>query len=160
MDTDQHNKNMEKYRNYKELFPRLGRAVEQEFYLEAIFIAYAIVEDRTESVLRHLGKWDAYAEKCAAEDKCPTISGKVSRIRREARKVRSPAHPYFSDDLLSQFMVWKDVRNKKIHELMTQPFSTDELKELAETGKTLARTISNRTEAMKRAIAREEAKKE
>jgi len=156
MDTEQHNKNMEKYRNYAELFPRLGDAVEKEFYLEAIFIAYAIVEDRTESLLRHLGKWEEYAAKCAAEDKTPTISGKVSRIRREAKKVHSPAHPFFSDDLLSQFMVWKNARNKKIHELMTQPFSTAELKELAETGRYLARTISNRTESVKRAIKKAE----
>ena len=148
--------NMKKYENYRTLFPRLGRAVEEEFYLEAIFIAYAIVEDRTEAVLRHLGKWEAYAEKCAAEDKCPTISGKISRIRKEAKKVSSPAHDHFSDDLLSRFMVWKDVRNKKIHELMTQPFSTEELQALAETGKELARTFSNRTEAVKRAIKKAE----
>ena len=150
METVNHEENMKKYHNYKALFPRLGRAVEQEFYLEAIFIAYAIVEDRTESILRHLGKWEAYAQKCAEEEKCPTISGKVSRIRKEAKKASSPAHAHFSDDLLSRFMVWKDVRNKKIHELMTQPFSTEELKELAETGKELARTFSNRTEALKR----------
>ena len=158
MDTVSREQNMKKYENYKALFPRLGKAVEEEFYLEAIFIAYAIVEDRAESVLRHLGKWEDYAQKCAEEDKCPTISGKISRIRKEAKKVSSPAHDPFSDDLLSRFMAWKDVRNKKIHALMNQSFSTDELKELAETGKDLARTFSNRTEAVKRAVRKQEQK--
>ena len=154
MDTVNHEANMEKYNNYRELFPRLNRAVKSGFYFEAIFIAYAIVEDRTESALRHLGKWDAYRELCEAKETHPTISGKISRLRREAKKAASPANPYFSDELLPQFVEWKDRRNKKIHELMNHAFSEDELQELAEAGQKLARTISNRTESMKRAIAR------
>ena len=148
--------NMKKYENYRTLFPRLGRAVEEEFYLEAIFIAYAIVEDRTESLLRHLGKWDALEKECAAKKKFPTISKKISLIRAEAKKRSSPAHAYFSDSLLSDFTKWKDKRNKKIHELMNQPFSTEELQALAETGKELARTFSNRVEGVKRAIKKAE----
>ena len=157
METVNREANMEKYNNYRELFPRLNRAVKSEFYFEAIFIAYAIVEDRTESVLRHLGKWEAYEQQCAAKNKYPTISGKIALIRKAAKKSTSPAAPYFSDDLLERFMDWKELRNKKIHELMNHAFSADELKELAQTGKALARTISNRTESMKRFIARQQA---
>ena len=159
METVDREANMKKYNTYKELFPRLNRAVKSEFYFEAIFIAYAIVEDRTESVLRHLGKWEAYERQCAARNGFPTITGKISRIRKEARKSAAPAAPYFSDDLLDRFMAWKELRNEKIHALMNHTFDPDELKELAESGKVLARTISNRTESMKRAIAREQAKK-
>ena len=52
--------NMQKYHNYQNQFSRLDKALKAEFYLEAIFIAYAIIEDRTESILRHTGKWEAY----------------------------------------------------------------------------------------------------
>ena len=45
--------NMQKYENYKEQFKRLNRALASGFSLEAIFISYAILEDRTESILRH-----------------------------------------------------------------------------------------------------------
>ena len=48
--------NNQKYNNYREQFKRLDRSLKNEFYLEALFIEYAIIEDRTESVLKHAGK--------------------------------------------------------------------------------------------------------
>ena len=47
--------NQQKYENYKEQTMRLKRAINSCFYLEKIFIEYAIIEDRLESVLRHSG---------------------------------------------------------------------------------------------------------
>lgn len=47
--------NMQKYANYKEQMGRLSKALTQGFFLEAIFIEYAILEDRLESILRHSG---------------------------------------------------------------------------------------------------------
>ena len=47
-----------KYENYREQFKRLNNALHNGFNLEAMFIEYAIMEDRTESILRHTGKWD------------------------------------------------------------------------------------------------------
>ena len=44
-----------KYENYKEQFRRLNKALANGFNLEAMFIEYAIMEDRTESILRHGG---------------------------------------------------------------------------------------------------------
>ena len=55
--------NMQKYENYKEQFKRLNRALANGFNLEAVFIEYAIMEDRTESILRHAGKYEAYLKK-------------------------------------------------------------------------------------------------
>ena len=45
--------NIQKYENYKEQFKRLDRALKSGFNLEAIFIEYAIMEDRTSSMLRY-----------------------------------------------------------------------------------------------------------
>ena len=52
--------NLQKYENYKEQFKRLNRALTNGFNLEALFIEYAIMEDRTESILRHAEKWEVY----------------------------------------------------------------------------------------------------
>ena len=48
-------KNMEKYEIYKQLSSDLTKAMKQGFYYEAIFIEYAILEDRLASVLRYAG---------------------------------------------------------------------------------------------------------
>ena len=58
--TEQAIDNQQKYENYTEQFRRLNKALANGFNLEAMFIAYAIMEDRTESILRHAGYWDAY----------------------------------------------------------------------------------------------------
>ena len=44
-----------KYLNYKEQMVRLKKAMAAQFFLEAIFIEYAVMEDRLESILRHSG---------------------------------------------------------------------------------------------------------
>ena len=49
--------NQQKYLNYKEQFKRLNRDITNDFNLEAMFIAYSIMEDRSESVLKHAGKY-------------------------------------------------------------------------------------------------------
>ena len=40
--------NIEKKEKYSNLMSRLKRATDNEYYYEAIFIEYAILEDRTE----------------------------------------------------------------------------------------------------------------
>ncbi len=52
--------NMEKYDNYREQFRRLKTALDNGFYLEAIFIEYSMLEDRTESLLCRIGQWESY----------------------------------------------------------------------------------------------------
>ena len=47
------NQNKVKYSNYQEQYKRLEKALKSQFYLEAIFIEYAIIEDRTESIIKY-----------------------------------------------------------------------------------------------------------
>ena len=60
---------MIKYENYKEQMKRLKAAMANRFYLEAIFIEYAILEDRLESALRHSGKWHPKPDQHTSIDK-------------------------------------------------------------------------------------------
>lgn len=46
---------MLKYSNYTEQMGRLKKAMASRFFLEALFIEYVIVEDRTNSILKHAG---------------------------------------------------------------------------------------------------------
>ena len=46
-------KNEVKQHKYSEMMTKLKRATYEEYYYEAIFIEYAILEDRTESILKH-----------------------------------------------------------------------------------------------------------
>ena len=45
--------NYYKHEKYAELMEKLKKSLKNEFYYESIFIEYAIIEDRTESLLRH-----------------------------------------------------------------------------------------------------------
>ena len=48
-------KNYKKQAKYADLITRLNKALNEEFYYEAIFIEFAMFEDRTSSLLRHAG---------------------------------------------------------------------------------------------------------
>jgi hypothetical protein len=47
--------NKEKGNTYKNMFARFKKAIKNEFYFEAIFIDYAMLEDRLTSFLKYLG---------------------------------------------------------------------------------------------------------
>ena len=57
------------YDNYHEQCKRLKRALASDFNLEAMFIEYALMEDRSESVLRHADMWDAYVKSRKGREK-------------------------------------------------------------------------------------------
>ena len=146
--------NIQKQENYREQFTRLRRAMKESFYLEAVFVAYSIMEDRTESVLRHAGLWDSYLRHQRGHN--PNIGSKIAYIQNEARDRASVLHRLFQDDLLDNVKEWKEERNRLIHALLKQNLSTDELYEIASQGETLARTLANRATALRRTIQRRE----
>ena len=150
--------NWQKYENYTQQFKRLKRALSSEFYLEAVFIAYAIMEDRTEAVLRHAGMWEAYMK--SRKNSMPTINSKVKLIQRVAENRTDLLHRYFADALLADILQWKEQRNTLIHALLKQQLTTAQLKELAEQGSDLAKTLRNRTTAHKRAAEKQKAKEQ
>ena len=152
MQTESKPENMQKYENYKEQFKRLNRAINQCFYLEAMFIAYAIMEDRTESILRHAGKWEIYLKKRNGYN--PTIDSKIRYIQKQAEQKKTLMNKYFSDDLLDEILTWKDERNRMIHALMKQPLTTKMLEDIALQGKNLARALTNISGSFNKAAER------
>lgn len=143
MNTD----NMLKYNNYKEQFKRLDKAINNCFYLEAMFIAYAIMEDRTESILSYEGN-EIHSRNFVS------INRKLNKIKSIAIKRGSLPEKYFSDDLIDEILSWKEERNQLIHALMRQSLTTESLQTVALKGKELARILANRATSYKRAVDR------
>ena len=157
--------NMEKYENYKTQFQRLRRAMVNEFYLEAIVIEYAILEDRMKSILSHEGNEDIPRE----------ISRKINKIK-EHSKQNPLMGRYFAKDLkgkinlMDEISVWlnnnyhvsKDsvCRNSIIHNLLGIITTTEKLREMAERGADLCKDLSNRANNFKRMVERRKAEQE
>lgn len=143
---------MQKYENYKEQFTRLNKALKNEFYLEAIFIEYAILEDRTESIMRHCGLWDAYMK--TRKGKMPNIDSKLMFIHKHAQSKKYLLNRYFADDLMLQLRAWKNERNPLIHDLLNQKLEPGDLQDLAIRGNELIKVLRTRTTNHNRAVDR------
>ena len=148
--------NMQKFRNYQTQFTRLNKAMREEFYLEAIFISYAIMEDRTESILRHTGKWEAYEK--SRKGRNITIDSKIRYIQKMAEQKNSLPNRYLADGTLQRILVWKEARNRMVHALLKQAVSGSELAALAAEGKDLACNLRTKVNNLNRAIKAAEEK--
>ncbi len=144
--------NVQKHENYREQFVRLKRALASGFYLEAIFIEYTIIEDRTESIIRHAGKWEAYLKKRGRYQ--VTLDSKIAYIQDFAREKKSIAHKYFSDTLMDEILEWKEDRNRLIHALLKQSLTAEDVSKIARTGERLTKEIRTRATNFSRAVER------
>ena len=149
--------NQQKYENYKEQFQRLNKALANGFNLEAMFIEYAIMEDRTESILHHAELWDAYIKSRKGRE--PTINSKVQYIQKRAENKKDLLHRYFSDDLLERVLAWKEERNRLIHALLKQQLEHNEISELAAKGNELVKALRSKSGSYNRAIEKAKALK-
>ena len=138
--------NAQKYENYRAQMGRLTHAINAHFYLEALFIEYAIMEDRLESILTHAGVF--------REDKHNTIAKKLQKLEALCQSDKT-AKKYFSPELLQSILDWKDNRNKFIHTLMKQVFTGEELKEIVDQGQEIVKTLNNKSSCYKRALERQ-----
>ena len=148
--------NQLKYENYLEQFKRLKSALNSGFNLEAMFIEYAIMEDRTESILRHSGKWEAYIKSRKGRE--PNIESKVKYIQKLTENRKDLLHKYFSDDLPYRILVWKEDRNRLIHALLKQQLEHNEIRTIAEQGKQLVDELRKCSGSYNRAADRQKAK--
>lgn len=122
--------NVEKYGNYREQMSRLKKAMDAHFLLEALFIEYAIMEDRCKSLLEHSG--NAVYPKAS-------ISKKVERIEKLLNQGNPTLSKYISHDLLQEILRWKDERNRLVHALMKQSLTSEELNSLRRRGRQSSR---------------------
>ena len=139
--------NMQKHENYKEQSKRLNRAIANGFYLEALFIEFAIIEDRADSILR-------YEDNEIKSDRFVSIDRKLKKILKIAEEKKSLPNRYFSDGLIESILQLKEERNRMTHALMKQQLTTEELRELALNGKELEEKLCQKSTNYKKAIER------
>ena len=147
--------NLLKYSNYQEQFKRLKKALTNQFYLEALFIEYAIIEDRTAAILRYEGN---QIKSNNNRIKGTNIGKKLEKISALSNVQGSLPQRYFADDTIQRAFVWKDKRNDLIHALMEQKLTTGSLEDLALEGQSLAAAFTNKAKCYKRAVERREKK--
>ena len=129
-------KNMEKYEVYKSMNENLSKAMRAGFYYQAIFIEYAIIEDRCSSVLRHAGV--PYQNN----------TGQDISISQKLRKMRdNPVFhvPYVQQritlDLIAELYAWKEKRDDFIHHMAKIPYDHESVKATAITGQELVKKL-------------------
>ena len=140
--------NMQKYYNYREQMTRLKKALNQSFYLEAVFIEYAMMEDRLESILRHAGVW----KEPDPNKKLMGLEQKMKKAAKVAEEKKSLAHKYFDEDLFARIDAWRQGRNPLTHVLMKLNLHTEDLETMAMEGYDIVKILCSKSTSYKRAI--------
>lgn len=136
--------NMIKYYNYKEQSKRLTIALKYKFYVEAVAIEYAIIEDRIQSILNHSGV------SIIDKDGCPfSIQKNINRLKDNKYFNEKNVRKKVPLELINNIYEWKEKRNKVIHALLKKEFQKDEIEKLALQGNELRKQISNKAKSMK-----------
>lgn len=126
--------NKEKQSKYALLMKKLDIATNEEFYFEAILIEYAILEDRTESILRH------------ADIKVPKgLQKKINTIKENKIFEEEKIKKHLTDKLINSIEIWKNHRNKIIHDLVESSYDKKEIKDIALTGECLVKRFANKS---------------
>lgn len=137
--------NLEKYENYRRQKSQLKKALANEFFYEAIFIEYAIMEDRLEAALRHGG-----AKLINSRGNPLTISEKINKLSSNATFTVPYIRKRLSLELLESVKCWKRKRDALIHALLKQTFSAESLQEVALQGDALIKELDSKIRSVEK----------
>lgn len=137
-------KNLEKQSIYADLKTKLTRAMRAKFYYEAIFIEYAIVEDRCRSVLHHAGL--PYQNK----------SGEDISLSKKLNKIESGLPAFASDyvkkrltpEFIREIRTWKDRRDNLTHKRADVRYGHEDIEEIAVAGREIVRVLENKVKSV------------
>jgi len=136
-------KNIEKYEVYRSMMENLSKAMRSEFYYQAIFIEYAIIEDRCLSALKHSGV--KYLDSKGHEIK---LSEKIRKLTGNPAFLVPFVRQRITIELLEEINNWKRERDQLIHALAKIPYNHEEVKEVALKGQELVRVLSNKVKSV------------
>lgn len=128
--------NFEKRDRYALLNENLDKALENEFYYEAIFIEHAILEDRIESLLRH----------AKVEYPIKSLLGaKITYIETDKKFKEEYVIKHIDNELMQEIRDWKKSRNDLVHDLVNCPYGDEDVKDIALVGKNVIRKFAGKT---------------
>lgn len=136
--------NFEKYDNYKILYAKLNKALKNDFYLEAIFIEYAIMEDRLKSIL-------VTAKKEKASQL--SLARKLTSIKHYMSLKSSVLDRYLKFETVDNIKMWSLKRNQLIHALASHRYHDEIIKDLANEGNQLTRDVSKASRYFKNSMS-------
>lgn len=136
-------KNMEKCEVYKSMNESLTKAMRSGFYYQAIFIEYAIIEDRCASVLKYAG-----IKHLDKKGRDISISQKLKEMRNNAVFQVPYVRQRITLELLDEITVWKNKRDDLIHHLAETPYDHESIRETAITGQELVKKLSSKVRSM------------
>ena len=99
-------KNHEKEARYVALKGNLSRAIRNKFWFEACMIEYAIIEDRTYSILY-------YAK--VAKNESKMLKTKLNSINNQIGKNHPVIAKKVDSDLIDGIDKWREKRNRMVH---------------------------------------------
>lgn len=133
-------KNYSKNLKYKELSEKLKSALENKFYYEAIFIEYAILEDRTKSILKY-----ADISLQDKEGKELNLNSKLNQIKNNQKFKNEYVKRHITPELIQKTHEWKNQRNKIIHDLVNTDYNNNDIENLALEGAKIIKIYNNKS---------------
>ena len=142
--------NTQKYETYKSIHESLSKALKYGFYYEAIFLEYAVIEDRLASVLKYAGI--PYIDKNGQD---VSISKKLNLI--ESRKELSDKfyRDRLTKELIQECRDWIKERNVLIHHMANLPYDSELVQKVAIEGNELVRKVKNKTTSVVNRLKKE-----
>lgn len=138
--TDKNTQNTQKYETYKSIHESLSKALRNEFYYEAIFLEYAILEDRLVSVLKYAGIPYTYKN-----GRDISITDKLKKIESQEELSNKFCRDRLTKELIQECRDWTEERNDLIHHLANLPYDSELVKKVAVEGNDLVKKVKNKT---------------
>jgi hypothetical protein len=132
--------NLDKQKRYSNLMVKLSKATNNEYYYEAIFLEYAIIEDRLESLLKHAGL------KFKKDDgRNIEMNIKINKIKSGKNFQDKYIKKHLDNEFINRLDKWRDTRNKLIHNLVNIEYDDSNIKNLALEGECIAKRLNNKS---------------
>ena len=116
---------------------RLTDSLYLGYYVEAITLEYAIMEDRLTSVLKHSHSFD--------EKKHRSLNKKINEIKSINKKENSQTKEYISNEILDLINAWGAERYKIVRNLMNKIYDSETIREMAVLGQEIVKILNNKT---------------
>lgn len=128
---------------------RLKQALKHSFFYEAVWIEYAMFEDRTTSIIKHLNHRTTNRRGNPLK-----LSEKLNMINDDPTFQESYIKKRLPRELIEQIRLWKEKRDQLVHDLMTTTSEDALAKGIAEEGYELLRIFDNKVQSIYRHYSR------
>ena len=133
--------NFEKRDRYAYLSKKLDSALDNEFYYEAILIEYAIMDDRTKSIMRHAN----YSFKDKRDD---TLYNRLNVINSNPLFDNDKCNKAFDMEFIDRVNNWRDQRNGIIHALVEHNYDETSVKNFAIEGDAIVKHLCSKSKTI------------